>query len=266
MRLKGGRTTLYERILKEYQRLGEACEAIKRELSSLPEGKLICCHEGTKCKWYRSNGHKKVYLPKKEQTLAMQLARKKYLTLKAEELEKEKRALKFYLDHHVSSGKAEALLTETSEYQKLLSGQFIPISTEIEQWQSESYEKNNMHPEHLICKSISGNLLRSKSEMMIDMLLFQHKIPFRYECALVLGGAVIHPDFTIRHPLTGKFFYWEHFGLMDKPEYVANTLHKMRTYAENGILPGINLITTYETQENPLDSEWVEKIIEHYLL
>ena len=43
-----------------------------------------------------------------------------------------------------------------------------------------------MHPEHLICKSISGNMVRSKSEMMIDMLLFQHRIPFRYECALVL--------------------------------------------------------------------------------
>ena len=67
--MKGGVITLYERILREYERLGEACEAIRRELSSLPEGKLICCHESTKCKWYRSDGHKKIYIPKKERIL-----------------------------------------------------------------------------------------------------------------------------------------------------------------------------------------------------
>lgn len=263
---KGGIITLYDRILYEYNRLGEESEELKKEISSLPDGKLICCHDGTKSKWYQSNGHQKTYISKKNHLLAEKLARKKYLTLKMEELEREKRALGFYLNHHTSAGKADALLTESSEYQKLLSGQFVPISTEIKQWQSSFYEKNNLHPERLIYKSISGNVVRSKSEMMIDMLLFQHKIPFRYECALTFGDAVVYPDFTIRHPITGKIFYWEHFGLMDKPEYAANATCKIRTYTENGILPGINLITTYETQDNPLDSEWVEKLIEHYFL
>lgn len=29
----------------------------------------------------------------------------------------------------------------------------------------------------------------------------------------------IHPDFTVRHPITGKRIYWEHFGMMDDQEY-----------------------------------------------
>ena len=225
---------------------------------------MICCHDGTKSKWYRSDGHQRMYIPKKDFDLASQLARKKYLSLKLDEVEKEKRALGFYLNHHASVSKADALLTESSEYRKLLSGQFPILSTEIEEWKKTSYKKNNMHPERLIFKSISGNMVRSKSEMMIDMLLFQHNIPFRYEGALKLKDTVIYPDFTVRHPMTGKFYYWEHFGLMDNQEYASNAAYKMHTYVENGILPGIHLITTFETQENPLDSEWVERLIEYY--
>ena len=99
---------------------------------------------------------------------------------------------------------------------------------------------------------------------MIDMLLYQNQIPFRYECALTLGNTLLHPDFTIRHPATGEYYYWEHFGLMDQPVYASNAFSKLRLYAENGILPGIHLITTYETLEHPLSMEMVEKIIKYY--
>lgn len=262
--MKGGIVTLYERILTEKERLIEQIRTLKQELLGLPEGKLICCHHGTRCKWYLSDGHKKIYIPKTNAHLAMQLARKKYLTLKLKDLENEKRALDFYLQHHSPTGKANMLLTEPSEYQALLAPQFTTFSTEISNWLNSPYEQNHTHPEHLIHKSISGHLLRSKSEMLIDMLLYQHQIPFRYECALNLGEVKLHPDFTIRHPITGELYYWEHFGLMEHPNYAANTFSKLKLYTEYGIIPGIHLITTYETQEHPLSTEMVEKIIDYY--
>lgn len=252
--------------MREFKRLEKESEAIQKELLRLPEGKLICCYDGTKSKWYRSDGHQKTYISKKDFTLASQLARKKYLMLKLDEVQKEKRALGYYLNHHTSVSKADALLTESSEYQKLLSGHFALVSKELEEWKNTPYDKNLAHPERLIYKSISGNLVRSKSEMLIDMILFQHKIPFLYECALKLGNTVIYPDFTVRHPITGETYYWEHFGLMDHPSYASNAILKLQTYTENGIVPGIHLITTFETQENPLDSEWVERLIEYYFL
>lgn len=230
----------------------------------MPEGKLVCCHHGNRSKWYQSDGCTKVYIPRQNTSLAMQLARKKYLTLKLEDLENEKRALDFYLRHHAPTGKADLLLTTPSEYQKLLAPQFTSFSDDISHWLESPYEQNPSHPERLIYKSSSGHLLRSKSEMMIDTLLYQHQIPLRYECAMTLGDAVLYPDFTIRHPQTGKYFYWEHFGLMDKPEYAANAFSKLRLYTEHGIVPGIHLITTYETLEHPLSIEMVEKIIEYY--
>ena len=196
--------------------------------------------------------------------MALQLAHKKYLTLKLEDLENEKHALGFYLRHHAPTDKSDILLSEPSEYQKLLIPQFTSFSDDISHWLESSYEQNPSHPERLIYKSCSGHLLRSKSEMLIDMMLYQHKIPFRYECALTLGDVLLYPDFTIRHPQTGEYYYWEHFGLMDQTDYVAKTFCKMRLYTEHGIVPGIHLITTYETLEHPLSTEMLEKIIEYY--
>lgn len=128
------------------------------------------------------------------------------------------------------------------------------------------YDKNPVHIENLIHRSSSGNYVRSKSEMMIDMILHVNNIPFRYECALHLDNLVIYPDFTIRHPKTGELFYWEHFGLMDNSSYAQNVPNKLRTYISNGIIPGINLITTYETQANPLSIEAIQKLVEYYFL
>lgn len=157
-------------------------------------------------------------------------------------------------------------IVNASEYQKLLSHFFTPLSQELTEWMNSPYAKNTMHPEGLIYRSNSGNLLRSKSESIIDMLLHINKIPFRYECALQLDEITYFPDFTIRHPLNGQTFYWEHFGLMNNPDYCKKAFLKLKNYSLHGIIPSINLITTFETKENPLSVDTVQLIISHYFL
>jgi len=264
--MEGGVITLYERIKSEYERLENEIQSIQAKLLKLPPGKLICCNHKNYSKWYQSDGHHKSYIPKQNQSLAEQLAQKKYLSLRLEDLENEKRALEFYLRHHTPTGKAEKLLTEPSEYQKLLSPFFSPLSKELSDWMNTPYEHNLNHPENLIYKSSTGTLVRSKSEMLITMCLHIHNIPFRYECALQLEDATIYPDFTIRHPETGEYFYWEHFGLMDHPTYIDNTCSKLHLYATNGIVPGIQLFTTYETKAHPLGMETIEQLIQTHFL
>ena len=88
---------------------------------------------------------------------------------------------------------------------------------------SGPYDQNPLFPEQRIHKCASGHLVRSKSEAIIDMVLYTNQVPFRYECALTLGKTVIYPDFTIRDPSSGKTYYWEHFGMMDQPSYAART-------------------------------------------
>lgn len=101
---------------------------------------------------------------------------------------------------------------------------------------------------------------------MIDLLLYTNRIPFRYECALHLGKVTLYPDFTILHPHNKNLFYWEHFGLMDDSSYCQTVSSKLFTYSSHGIIPSIHLITTYETQQNPLSIDTIQKIIDHYFL
>lgn len=132
------------------------------------------------------------------------------------------------------------------------------------EWTTSPYETAQMHPENLIHKTFSGHVVRSKSEVLIDTALFMNHLPFRYECALNLSYTTIYPDFTIRHPKTGDTYYWEHFGLIDDPKYSKNAFSKIQLYISEGILPGIQLITTYETTEKPLTSNTIDKVIKLY--
>ena len=76
----------------------------------------------------------------------------------------------------------------------------------------------------------------------------------------------LFPDFTIRHPKSGEFYYWEHFGLIDDPGYRKNAMSKLQLYASHGIFPTINLITTYETKYTPLNPEYVNLLVSHYFI
>ena len=158
----------------------------------MPPGKLTCTKNDNRYKWYISNPHK-TYLPKSQQKLAEQLAYKRYLSLHLNELEAELNAINNYLLATAQPLKSDSLLLECPEFERLLAPYFTPLKQELSDWMQQPYEKNPNFPEALIHKSISGNLLRSKSEAIIDMLLYQNKIPYRYECALQLGNKKIFP-------------------------------------------------------------------------
>lgn len=246
-------------IKKEIERL----EVLKRRL---PEGELMCCKNGNRYKWFWKKGRESAYSPKSNRELAEKLALKKYCVYRLEELNKSLVAYEYYLRKMISvEGKAEALLHH-EEWSKLLATHFIAADSELQRWQKAEYERCVKYEESLIYKGTQGKMLRSKSEVIIDMMLYKNNIPFRYEDKLLLDGIEVYPDFTVRHPVTGKITYWEHFGLMDDDVYRKNACSKIQLYCDNGIIPSVNLITTYETKQHPLDIDHVEAIIKEYFL
>ncbi len=258
---------LYERALAESKQLDAKIQNIQSLLTELPHGEFFCTHQGKYSKWYYNNGAETKYLSKKERPLAEQLAKKKYLSYLLEDMKHEKMALDFYLRHHVTGKKsADSLLAEDSVYQELLSPFFQPKSQELTDWMNAPYASNAPYPEQLLHSTLTSVKVRSKSEAMIASFLQQNNIPFRYECPLALGNTILHPDFTIRHPLTGDFYYWEHFGMMDDPNYCKNCISKLQLYVSHQIIPSIQLITTYETKEHPLFIGVIQENIKHYFL
>lgn len=263
-------TQLVQQVLDRHKELDEKTSLIRRKILKYPDGKLICTRNGRYIKWYHSDGHIQTYIPKKKREYAEQLAEKKYWTLRLNELVREQKATEAYLRHYeeeLSSSAAdpsEVFLTDSPILGELLTNIHPDNSQTIQEWLNSPYQQSEKYPEQLIHKTAGGIYVRSKSESLIALLLHMHGIPFRYECELQLGEITVYPDFTIMHPRTEKLYYWEHFGLMDDSSHVRSTMAKQQSYIANRIIPTIQLITTYETKMNPLDTETVEKTIERY--
>jgi ATP-dependent DNA helicase RecQ len=81
-----------------------------------------------------------------------------------------------------------------------------------------------------IHETISGEMVRSQSEVIIANLLTRDGISFEYEKRLEAGGYGFWPDFTIT--VNERTYYWEHLGLLDLEQYRQNWAIKKAWYEE----------------------------------
>lgn len=254
-------------------KLQTQCDYLRRKIFAFPEGELSIQKNGSYQRWIIRKEEQSVYCPKSNRSLAEIMALKKYYSLLLLEAEEEFSLLSSYKKISSSQSRSRKLsssdlLEESSPYYELLQSHFakdkLPVS--MQKWCAESYETNSSHPENLIHTTLAGHKVRSKSEVIIANLLYTNHIPYRYEAALALNELTVYPDFTILHPTTQQFFYWEHFGMMDKNNYCDAACNKLKSYCYNGIFPSMQLITTYETGKVPIRSEQVQQIITQYFL
>ena len=257
---------IYEKIKKEHERLQKKLEQLENQLAQLPKGKLIVSESKGYVRYFWSDGHSKTYLKKEKQKTIQKLAYKKYLQLQIQDLSQEMKAMDAYLKQYPSEMLSEQFLIENPKYQPLISHFFIPKKKELAEWMKTPYKKCTHEKEALVHPTNAGFCVRSKSEVMIVACLMKYQIPFRYECELLLGKEIFYPDFTIRHPKTGEVFYWEHFGRMDDSKYRRKCWHKLQKFGDYGIIPTINLITTYEDLNHPLSINEIEKMVQEYFL
>ena len=256
--------TTRENIKNRIEEINKELEKITKLDKKFPQGELQCFKNENRYKWKVKEENGIRYLPKTERNQAEILALKKYYEYRKKELESEAAGWEAYLKKTDKMKINSEHLLNHPEYGKLLAKNFRPLDKELERWQEEPYEKCTKHPENLLVQGTHGKMLRSKSEAIIDRMLYQNKIPFHYEEKLVLDGIILYPDFVIRHPFTGQYFYWEHFGMMDNPDYCNHACDKIKLYCRHGIIPSVNLILTYETKQCPLNADKVEMILQEY--
>ena len=262
----------YYMLSRELNKKRLALSAIEEDLNHSPEGSLRCekAKYGYKCflrtvDKAKSSERKTVfcysYLGKKNRSLAKELAKKRYDINVQRLLQKQIAAIEKCLDHYPKEDETDVYLQLPDGYKELLSEKETTLDDELRTWAAAPYDKDPNYPERLIQPARGGLTVRSKSEALIAGSLFEHEVPFHYEERLVLGDAELYPDFTIRHPRSGKVFYWEHFGLIDNDDYALSWQFKLSKYREYGIIPGINLICTYETADHPLNPDIVEAYV-----
>ena len=218
----------------------------------------ICAHnDGSFTRWSvydDHNSNKRKYLPKNRKPLARLLARKKLESIMLKDMQNELNCINLYIDRRKEIDWTW-LLAKDSAYRELLIN---------DEWENQPYEQKDDHPENLIHQGPKGELMRSKAESIIAFLLYERGIPYHYEEVHHFGKIKIGSDFTIKHPTTGQTYIWEHFGMAEKESYQQDIAFKIPNYIKAGFIPGINLITTYETNTIKMDIAKIKKLVEEY--
>ena len=127
--------------------------------------------------------------------------------------------------------------------------------------------------EYLIHRTARGEMVRSKSEVIIADHLANNGIEYGYEQPLAIEGVTKYPDFTIEDMESGQTFYWEHCGMLHLPSYRRRWEAKLGWYRAHGILPweeGNNengtLIITRDEVNGGIDSAKITTLITDVLI
>lgn len=262
---------LFQPLKKRQTLINKQIKKLEKELPKLPEGQLVCYPNGIYTKWYQKTKTGLKSIPKKERDFATKLAYKQYLLARIHDLAEEQSILSKLDQKNNSSEKIQEftqaeLLLNNPHYSTLLTDYLTSQKSKWTSWMEEDYPTNPKNPEQKNTPTLNGLFVRSKSEAAIVRLLVTNHIPFRYEPALELEGMIIYPDFLIIHPKTEEVFIWEHFGMMDKPDYVHKTIKKIELYCNAGYRPDEKLILSFESKSNPFTYEKAEEIAWKYIL
>ncbi len=231
---------------------------IEKALENLPAGELKAYTNNGSYRWYFTNGQARQYLSKANRPLAEKLAMKKYYSFKKKYLLEMKENIESQILRQNNAQKEFEKFIQDEGYQELLREK---VSNVIANWANQDYKTNPYYPEQCNVPCPSGHNVRSKSEAFIDMALNNHGITYRYESELVIGKQTYYPDFTLINPNTNEIVYWEHFGKMDDADYARAAFNKMKVYYEHGLVPGKNVIFTFETRLNPFTYSQAEAAI-----
>jgi hypothetical protein len=128
--------------------------------------------------------------------------------------------------------------------------------------------------EGLIHRTERGDLVRSKSELVIADKLHARGVEYVYEQPLMIAdGRIRYPDFTIADHARGVTYYWEHLGLLNDPGYRARWERKRAEYFAAGIQsheagggPEGTLIETRDDPRGGLDAAALAELIDQVLL
>ena len=257
---------------QKFEEVNRILKQIDKELEHMPEGHLKIQKRLENVYYYQmiqeKGKTKKYYIEKRNEELIKKLACKHYYMKVQTKLKKEREALKKFLinyDEKIADAIYDQMPVEKKE---LIQPLRMTAGEALRKWENERYEANQNYPENLIYKTDQGEMVRSKSELILANMLYQNRkyLLYKYERPLELMQGdkiqVIYPDFTILNIRTGKIIYWEHAGRMDDPKYANQFVYKINSYMSNGIMPGRDLIFTYETMSNPLNMQNALKLIE----
>ena len=171
------------------------------------------------------------------------------------------------LAYKYRSNKLEHFIKTHPEILDLISPNLRPMGQLAQEWSEEPYNRSQKHPETLKYSTVvRGLFVRSKAESDLVSRFVHFGVPFRYDEIYTINNEEVAIDFTLLNVRAGRKLYWDHRGMADDPGYLQKVHFCERIYLAAGIIPWVNMIVTSETKDTPLDIQWVDTLINYYLL
>ena len=248
---------------KRKKELNSALKRVKQGLRKMPPGRLRI-KAGPPSRYYQvldSANRCGKYLGKDDFPKAQALAQKAYLERLQDAITNE---LSFIgRIEKVRYLSPEDVYSSLSELRKQLVDPFFLSDEEYAKaWLREPYEGKEFNDTDPFYKTVRGERVRSKSEILIANALNDLGIPYRYEAPLFLeNDIVIYPDFTILKPHARTVCYFEHCGRMDDPGYLNGFIKRENLYIQNGLIPGIDVFMSFESSTLPINMDSVRQML-----
>jgi ATP-dependent exoDNAse (exonuclease V) alpha subunit len=123
--------------------------------------------------------------------------------------------------------------------------------------------------ERLIHQTERGDLVRSKSELIIADALYDADVEYDYEPEFTFDGVTRWPDFYVDDAATGRRIYWEHLGMLNDPVYRQRWERKLDWYHAQDIREdpdriggkGGLLIVTRDDQRGGISSMEIKALV-----
>ncbi len=255
-------------IIARKDELENLIAKLEKKISSAPKGGLRVLKRKNSFQYYWRKKPQDIngtYIPKREIATASKIAQRDY-NQRVVDIAKMELSIITTYEKLIISESIETTIEHFNDGRKRLI-QPISISDRlyIDLWRDEEYERFGFDDTNEYY-SVNGVRVRSKSEVIIANLLEYYGIPYKYEYPLSLGKNPIRPDFICLNARTRKEYVWEHFGMMDDPDYANKNIKKISLYEQNGYHAGNNMILTFESSQVPLGSNIIKDKIEQYLL
>lgn len=245
-----------------------------KALEDLPRGALLAMVQKNKVRYFLSvledGERKRIYLNKEDTELRELLQERYYLERALPTCQKNIEMLELLQNSYSSLDPIDLMKDAPIAYQKQNNAaQLVYGCSNKSRWKEKMLKHKEKYeipfPSELRHISGDGTVTRSKSEALIIDLLNNKDIPYVYDYPMYLSNKLKWPDFVIWDRKHNREVIIEHLGLMSKEDYRLSQIEKLWLYIENGYVPNVNLLLTFDDKSGNINIPAISKSLEAIL-
>lgn len=209
----------------------------------------------------------RVYMNKSQQELRRQIQERYYLERAIPMCQKNIEMLEMLRDSYYSLEPEDIVKDAPLAYHEQENACRLLYGVENEtRWKERKLKQKEKFkipfPEGLTDIAEDGTQTRSKSESLIINQLNSKGIPYVYEFPMRLGGKIMWPDFVLWDRKHNREVLIEHMGLMSQSDYIERQVDKLQIYIQNGYVPNVNLLLTFDDKDGNINVPAISKMID----